>query len=297
MKRACILVNPNSGSGRRDGLVPACAARLESAGWHVDTIVLHEPAEAARLATEAARSGADAILAAGGDGTLRTVVAGLLDVGGDTLFGILPTGTANVLAHDLGVPQDGTAVADLLIERSTGALDVATANGIPFLCCLGVGFDAHVIRRLDELRTGNIGLASYVRPVLHAVRRYGFPRFHVTDAAGDVCEGVLAVVLNTPTYAGFLRPAPNAHPADGLLDAVVCTGGGRRSLPRWLLAAQRGRMHLEPDVRVLRSTSFRIEAEPPLPSQVDGEVGAATPVDILIRPAALQVARPPEPTR
>ncbi len=292
MRRVTVVVNPISGSARRGKAVESFTETLRASGAHVRVRPTESAGHGATIAREEADDDVDVVVAAGGDGTANEVARGLLDAPGDTALGLLPLGTANLLARDLGVPFDPTQAAITVLDGKTAPYDVADADGRTFLCCLGVGFDAHVVHALSTARRGHIGFASYAGPILRAFRGYSFPRFQVTAEDGTEESAVMALFLNGRSYAGFFVPSPGARADDGLLDAVLMLHGGRRDLARWIVHARRGTLPDARGVRLVRSASFRVDAAEPLPYQVDGDVGAETPVAILTRPAALRVVRP-----
>ncbi|MFC7553600.1 diacylglycerol/lipid kinase family protein [Pseudoroseomonas wenyumeiae] len=187
-----IVFNPTAGSRRRSRLERARAllpgARLaETAG----------PGHAEALAREAAATGEDCVVAAGGDGTVAEVAAGLM--GGGTALGILPLGTANVLSLELGLPRVPEAAAAVL----RGGRDVALWPGVArfgdgrsllFVQMLGAGFDADVVRRLDIGLKRRIGRAAYVWQAGLELRRYGFPPIRVRLDDGEALRASALVV-------------------------------------------------------------------------------------------------------
>jgi diacylglycerol kinase family enzyme len=100
------------------------------------------------------------------------------------------------------------------------------------------------------------------------------------------------MVFNTKPYAAFFTPVPGARRDDGVLDALVLSKVGLLDVPRFTWKGLRGTLDRDGSARVLRSTAFRIEGARPLPVQIDGDVGGETPLDILVRPAALTVLVP-----
>ena len=148
------------------------------------------------------------------------------------------------------------------------------------------------MRLLARARKGHIGFHTWAVPIARALASYTFSPLHVTATDGTTAEGVFALVFNTRPYAAFFTPAPNARCDDGLLDALVIRRGGALDVPRLTWKGLRGTLPGDASVTLLRSTGFRVEAPEPLPWQIDGDVGAETPVDILVRPGALRVMRP-----
>ncbi len=298
MRRAVLVVNPISGSARRRGAVERFVRCARDGGVDVAVAPTAAAGDGARIARDAAREDVPFVVAAGGDGTVNEVARGLLDVAGTrSALALLPLGTSNLVARHLRVPLRPDGAADALVHGSTTPFDTAEANGRPFVACAGVGLDAYVVEALTRRRRGHIGFHSYAAPVLQAARGYDARAMHVRAADGREASGSLTLVLNTRPYAAFFEPAPGASTRDGLLDVVVLRGGGTLRLARWAAAALRGRLLRDADAVHLRTPAVRIDADDALPWQIDGDVGGRTPLDILVRPAALRIVRPAAPGR
>jgi diacylglycerol kinase (ATP) len=296
MRRAAIVVNPISGSRAKARALEQFRAALEAGGMRAKVCPTNCAGDGARIAKEEALRGADVVVAAGGDGTVNEVASGLADApGAAAALAILPRGTSNLVARDLGLPFSARDNARVVLEGRRTPMDVGFANGKLFVACVGVGWDAYVVKLLAKARSGHITFATWGRPIAQALWEYRFEPVRVTTAEGTSAEGVFAVVFNTRPYAAFFTPAPSARRDDGVLDAIVLAKGGVLDVPRWAWKSWRGTLERDVTATVLRSTSFRLEAARALPVQIDGDVGGETPVDILVRPAALTVLAPPGP--
>ncbi len=294
MPSVAVVVNPISGSAAGRRALEDFRRELERGGASVRVRETRGPGDGAVVAREEAGAGTDVDVAAGGDGTVNDVARGLCAAGpGRSALGILPRGTSNLVARDLGLPFRAAEAARVVLGGATAPMDVADVGGGRIcVACLGVGWDAYVVRLLSRARKGHIRFASWVAPIAKALWTYRLEPLRVTAADGTAVEGELAIVFNTRPYAAFFTPLPGARSDDGLLDALVLRSGGPLDVPRWTWKGLRGTLGEDASAAVVRSTSFRIDAPRPLPVQVDGDVGGETPVDILVRPGALRVLRP-----
>jgi diacylglycerol kinase (ATP) len=293
VKTVAVVVNPISGSSSRDRALTEFRATLEQGRMSVRLRETRGPGDGAVIAAEEAALGTDVVVAAGGDGTVNDVARGLAPLAGTvSALAILPRGTSNLVARDLGLPFRARDNARVVLDGRTRPFDLGVANGKPFVACVGVGWDAEVVRLLSESRTGHIRFASWFKPITKALREYAFDPFRVVAADGSSAEGVFAMVLNTRPYAAFFTPVPDARPDDGVLDALVLSRGGLLDFARWAWKARFGRLDRDRSAALLRSTGFRIEGPRPIPVQIDGDVGGATPLDILVRPSAIRVLAP-----
>ncbi len=296
VRRVTIVVNPVSGSGRRARAAESFADALRRAELVPEVVPTQHPGHAVDIAREAALSGATYVTAAGGDGTVNEVVAGLLaapEARAD--LAVLPLGTSNLVARHLRLPFDAAAAADAVASGQTRPFDVGMAGDSPFVACVGIGWDARVVERVTEARKGHIRPWTYVVPGLSAFLGYDFPRLRVTDEHGRTANGVQVLFMNCRPYARFFAPVPEARCDDGLLDAVVLDAGGRWRLPEWVLRSWNGTLGRGGGATAMRGTRFRVEpidASRPPPSEVDGDVGPPLPLDVRVRPAALRIACP-----
>lgn len=293
MRRVAIVVNPISGSSSRGRALAEFRATLAAAG--VDAVVreTRAPGDGAAIARESAQEGVDVVVAAGGDGTVNEVAHGLVDAGpAAPALAILPRGTSNLVARDLGLPFGAAANARIVAGGATSPMDVGYVGKRLFVACVGVGWDAHVVRLLSKARKGHITFSTWARPIARAMLDYEFEPLRVVAADGSAAEGVVAIAFNTRPYAAFFTPVPGARRDDGLLDVLVLARAGLLDVPRIAWKGRRGTLGEDRSATVLCSTSFRVEAARPLPVQIDGDVGGETPVDILVRPAAIRVLVP-----
>ncbi|MBO1080644.1 diacylglycerol/lipid kinase family protein [Roseomonas haemaphysalidis] len=280
-----IVFNPVAGSRRRSRLLRAMAllpaARLaETAG----------PGHAEALARAAAQAGEDCVVAAGGDGTIAEVAAGLL--GHATALGILPLGTANVLSLELGLPHAPEAAARLLLAGHAmplwpGIARFADGGSRLFVQMLGAGFDAEVVRRLDPRLKRATGRAAYVWQTLATLPRYGFPPVTARLDGGAPLAAGAVVVTKGRLYAGPFLLAPGATPLrPGFQVALIRGGAARAALAGALLPL--GLLPRLPGL-VLRPASHVALDGAGVPAQADGDCCGGLPVSIEDAAAPLRV--------
>ncbi len=225
--------------------------------------------------------GVDGVIAVGGDGTLGEVVAGLS--GTPVPVGIIPVGTANVVARELRIPLSPEKAARVLLSGKTRQVDLGRANGRPFLAMVGVGLDGAIVAALSKVRTGPISMASYVRPSLAAVRAYAWPelKVEIDGRALEVpCYGILA--CNTANYGGIFHLVPGASCSDGLLDLHVWTKPGSTAALRRFAAGLFRRRSSKSITHYAQAKQVRISAlnGSAVDAQIDGDILGTTPVDI-----------------
>lgn len=293
MPTAVVIWNPISGRGLRQRALEELQQSLSQAGWALVSRPTAHAGHARELAAEAGREACDVVVAAGGDGTLNEVASGVLSVAdATTRVAALPCGTSNLVAREFGLPFDAAGAARTIVEGRSRRVDVVSAGEGLFIACAGVGWDAHVVAAIARARRGHISFATYVLPSLRATLQYEFPPFSVTTAEGEQYEANTLLALNTRPYAAFFRPLPDARPDDGLLDLVLLRGRRRSRVAAWMYRSWRGTLADAPDAVHVRTTGLRIESSVPVPVQVDGDVGGTTPLDMLVRPRALELVVP-----
>jgi diacylglycerol kinase (ATP) len=231
----------------------------------------------------------DALLSVGGDGTHNTMVSGLL--GRSVPMLPVPAGTENVLCKAIGVPPDPVAICHTLESGKPVAVDVALANGHPFLIMSGVGFDAAVTQEVHRHRRGPIRRRDYYLPSVRLWWGYHWPRLTVEVDGRTVAENAaLAIVGNMQLYADKLHICADAMPTDGLLDICVFTKPGRWHLLRYFLLTKAGRHTRCRDVVYRQGKRIVVRPlESDVPYQVDGDAIATAPVEYTIRPGGIRL--------
>lgn len=248
---------------------------------------------AATLAAEAARAGVPLVVAVGGDGTLNEVVNGLapLRAAHPVTIGALMTGRGRDACRNLGLARDPRRAPRRLTEGHVVARDLGLARWPGgqryFLGSAGAGFDAVVATRAGA-RGGRL---VYPRAVLTSLREYGPAEITVRLDDADAWAGPAAtvVVCNGGWFGGGMHIAPGARPADGLLDVVWLGALGRIELARWLPTVYWGGHLANPRIATRRAVRVRVDSPAALPVQLDGELGAHTPLDVEICPGALRL--------
>ena len=164
---AIIIANPASGSG---GLphhahhLHETLTFLRAHGWRADLWYTHAAGEGEQLARKAVELKANLVIAAGGDGTINEIIQGL--AGSETALGVLPNGTVNVWARELGIPLDGAGARDLLVHGRTRSVDLGCVNGRYFLLMVGIGFDGEVIQAVERKPLKRLGVIGYALAAL-----------------------------------------------------------------------------------------------------------------------------------
>ncbi|MBK1832792.1 diacylglycerol/lipid kinase family protein [Roseibacillus ishigakijimensis] len=268
-----LILNPKARSARADG---ARRFIMDHAGQFA-VFASNSAAEAEELAAAFASSGEPVVVAAGGDGTLNAVVKGL--AGSQTALGILPTGTMNVFARELGLPVDQLKRAfEVILKGETVNVDLFAMNQAPFVQMAGVGFDAQIIEETSWESKKALGPLAYL---VSAMKVLGDkpPKMTVNFEEGHTEEGVAVLVGNGSLYGGQVRLFGKANNADDLLDVLVFKEAGYKLVADSLAGVARGGFAEHSDtVSYFQSSGLRVECEREIPVEVDGEFWGKTQV-------------------
>ncbi|MCH8804611.1 MAG: diacylglycerol kinase family lipid kinase [Planctomycetes bacterium] len=286
-----IIVNPVAGSGRRGRLIERLRGRLEEGGHPCELVYPTGPDDLPKCVERHAVDGT-IIALAGGDGTIRDALPGLMGRPNPLL--LVPLGTENLLARHLGLRRDADALWDVLRHGRVAAMDLALLNGRPFATVLGVGFDAEVVERLARGRNGHITYLDYIGPFFETFFKYRFPAVRVVADGEEVCnEPALVFVGNISRYAIGLRILRRARWDDGLLDVCVirCKHHARLLGHAWRALLNR---HVEhPLVSYHQVRRVELESEQRLALQSDGDPAGELPARVEIAPGAINMYVPP----
>jgi YegS/Rv2252/BmrU family lipid kinase len=289
--RVLVIYNPAAGQWRKRRLQTTLAA-LKGLGCTVHLFATQKAGDAQTRAATLTSEDCDVVVAAGGDGTINEVANGLANAPGSVPpLAIIPLGTANVLAQEIGLRGNPRAVARAIAGRGRMTVHLGEANGRYFVMMAGVGFDAHVVANVDLALKRRTGKIAYVVETLVQGLRYGFPRCRVTvdGQAHDACS---VVVCNGRHYGGPFVAAPKASLAEPAFEVCLLEKGGYRHVLRYGAALVMGRLSSLPDVKILTGSTLKIEGEAGLPVQGDGDIIAQLPVEIRVADRTLELVVP-----
>lgn len=322
--QALFIYNPTAGQVSIQRDLERCISVLAGHGWAADMVLTAHPNQATELARRAANSGTRLVVAVGGDGTVSEVANGL--VGTPAILGVIPSGTTNVWALQVGIPSlppwhplkmVDRVLSDLeelgwhrpsgmpswlpdafetMLSSQVRAADTGQIAGRTFLMWCGVGFDAKVTEAVVPEDKRRYGILAFIASGLSTAVEYSSARMQLISPQRQIEDDVLMIVgSNMRLYGGVLRMAPSAYMDDGLIDVCVFRGTGIGSIVRHLTAVLAGRHPEEANVDYLQVESLRVASFPSQPVHADDEVCGVTPVDITVRPLSLNVLVPPGP--
>jgi YegS/Rv2252/BmrU family lipid kinase len=286
--KTCFILNPRSGGGTRALAAVTAFARHRGAALHLT----ERPGHATTLATRALADGCELVVAVGGDGTLNEVARVLTGTG--ATLGLVPCGSGNGLGRDLGIHGSVTRALGLLEPGTPRLIDTGLADGHPFFVVAGLGFEAALAQRFNQL--ARRGFARYLREAARTFAAWQPETYVVHSATGSqTLRAFTLAVANASQYGNNARIAPGARLDDGCLDLCAVP-----PLTAWnaLPLATRlftGTVARTPGVVCHRGARFSVERASPGLLHTDGETHAAgTRVEFQIRPASLRLLAPAE---
>jgi YegS/Rv2252/BmrU family lipid kinase len=284
-----IIFNPVAGR-RRAQLLWRVLDVLVANGVRLDLAETHRAGHAEALARDAARRGEQMVVAAGGDGTIAEIANGLIGTG--VRLGVIPLGTANVLAHELGLPFAPRSVAAALAFGRTrtlwpGLAHRANAERL-FVQMLGVGFDAHVVSRISFPAKKVLGKGAYVLQSLRELTRYRFP---VIQLRVDDTETTAASVIISKgrLYGGRFQITADAVPAEPGFSVLLFDRTGPAAAMMYGAALPLNLLGQAPGVRHLRARRIDFVLNQAVPAQTDGDSAGDAPAFVTDAPGPIQV--------
>lgn len=290
--RALVVANPHAGGGGRvegerilrrlraagvEGVLVAAAER-ESAAEALRSLLVSEDPEETR------------VIAAGGDGTINALLPAL--AGTAFPLAILPMGTLNALAGELGLPRRAEAALEVAVTGVPRQIDLGLANGRMFSQMAGIGFDGAVCHQVVPMKNKRMLSVGAIARGLRLAASYRPMWLRVSTEAGTVeAETWVALVANASRYAYWLRMAPGARVDDGWLDVWLLEGRSLMETIRQVGALLRGRQGY-PGVVHVRAREVAFESERPAYLHVDGDPAGTTPARMEVRRRALRVIVP-----
>ncbi len=285
MNDTAVILNPAARGDRAKRL----RARIETLTNGAALYATSRCGDAECLARDAVKDGFRRIVAAGGDGTVNEVVNGI--AGSDAALGLLPLGTMNVFATELGLPNDLERCWQVVCDGATRLVDLPSANGKHFVQLAGIGLDAQVVKETSLAFKRSFGPLSYLVSAAQISARPP-PRLHVEAADGGTHEGSFVLLGNGRLYGGPFPFFKQAVIDDGLFDVLVFKKLSYLDMMRYLQDVIFRSEITSPEVEYLQTTAVRVTSEDAVPVEIDGELIGNCPVQFKIQPQGLRVFAP-----
>jgi len=293
LKRGVLIYNPTAGQKDRRAAMHALIDRMRGEGIELANAPTHGPGHATRIVEEFLKEEPSVVAVCGGDGTISEAAAALL--GTTVPLVILPGGTSNVLAVELGIPFDLDRAIRLIVEGEARTVRAGIANDRPFLLMAGVGLDARVMGKMSLRLKRWLGRAGIFVTALIEYLRYEFPRLDV-EIDGAHHPATFAVVANSRHYAGDWIVAPDASAESETLEVLIFNSRRRLDLFRLFRGMQgKDAGHLSSGIAKIvrgREVTIRSLEAYAVEAQVDGDCVLETPVSCRVSQRTLQVRAP-----
>jgi diacylglycerol kinase (ATP) len=294
-RKATLISNPKTGryaSRRRP--VQELAAQLESLGVNIDLKLTQRPGDAAEIAARAARNGTADVIVAGGDGTINEAIQGL--AGTNARLAIIPRGTGNVLARELGLPLDDEQALKVVAQGKSReiylglAIDETTNERRYFVLMAGIGLDASVVGRVQPKLKKRIGKAAFWISGLSHLADWN-PRPFILEIDGQKYTSTFAAIGKAAKYGGDLAITPGARLDQPDFEICIIDTQSRLRYLRLLSQAMRNGMPRNaPEVKFVTAVSVKADGDAHV--QIDGELIGHLPMSFEIAPHSLQIIVP-----
>lgn len=283
-----VIYNPVAGR-RRLRRFQRCLRALAGKGCRVTVHETTAPGEAMTFARQAVGDGYAAIVAAGGDGTINEVAGAL--AGSGEVLGIIPLGTANVLAAEIGLPARPERIAGIIAAGNHTRIRIGEISNHRFVMMAGIGFDAHTVARVTPALKRLTGKLAYLIAALSELINYKPARLRLSLDGVEMTAGS-CVIANGHYYAGRFVVAPGARLEEPRLHVCLFERTGRWNQMRYALAMVLGRISRLPDVRIVEARSGVIYGSEHEPVQADGDIIGQTPIAFALVPGSLKILVP-----
>lgn len=291
-RRVNVIVNPAAGKPIPLLAILNSVFKAQQVDW--DVFITKEAGDARRLAEESARAGVDVVAACGGDGTVMEVAQGLVGTG--VPMAILPAGTANVMALELGIPTDLALAAALVAEGNNivRSIDMGGVNEGRFLLRVGIGAEAQITVGTEREAKNRLGNLAYVLSALSALTNPQVAWFSMNlDGLHVEVEGVSCMIANSGNVGiPGINILPGMDVNDGLLDVVLFRRGDLPALLAITTAAVLESSKEPESILRWQVREVTIETNPPMPVVADGEILTPTPVHARVFPHAVRIICP-----
>lgn len=313
MRKAALLYNPDSGgSKQRQRELQSALGILKDGGVEARLLASESREHAGELTREAVKDGCDTVFACGGDGTVNNLAQLLANI--PVALGVLPIGTANALAHDLGIPLRIPAAAKAALQGEPrrialgriSCLDLSGKTSTQyFVIAAGVGVDAHLFYKLHSGTKQRLGMAAYYAKAWHMWFTYAMPRFQVEYTAPDSAEARQAQVtellaVRIREFGGVIRElAPGASLDRNDMRLILCHTGAKLAYLAYVTRSLLRRAWKIPGIELAYSDKAvctyadpKDSGQPKIYVEADGELIGSLPAEISVVPDALTLLAP-----
>ena len=292
--RAFVVLNPVAGRTTPEAIRSALDLTLGQAGWQYTIHETQPDEDISQVIETAVAAGCAMVIAAGGDGTVSLVANSL--VGKAVPLGILPAGSANVMALELGIPSTIPEAAALLVaEHHQRELDVMQLADHYFILQIGVGLDSLMIKDTDREAKRRLGRWAYMQTLARHMLGFESQRYTIAvDGRRMRLRAAQVLIANAGTLgAKPLSWGEHIHPNDGHLDLCIVKVRTLMDYPRVLYQFATGRRNTNANIQYMRiEKSVTLASDHPLPVQADGEIIGTTPIRVLVVPKGIKVIVP-----
>jgi YegS/Rv2252/BmrU family lipid kinase len=303
LEKVVFLVNPASAGGSTGRRWPEIAHRAAAQGLAGDALISEEPGQLASLAAEAVRGGAGLLVVVGGDGSVNEVVNGVAEEGGFELA-VIPRGTGWDFVRTYGIPRDLDAAIDIALNGAVREIDLglvsfrtwAGADGRAYFANVAsAGISGAIAQRANQASKALGGKISYYWSTLAVFVRWQTSEIRVSlDDELRAGKMIDVVVANGRYLGGGMMMCPEAEPDDGQFDVLLIGDVTKRDLLFVLPKTYRGKHLPHPRLELLRGRVITVDADEPLPIELDGEQPGTTPARFEVVPHALRLRVPRE---
>ena len=291
-KRIIFIVNPISGTASKEHIPEQIAEVMDSERFNCEVRFTEYRGHAAEIAREAAKDGADVVVAVGGDGTVNEVARSLVHT--DTALGIIPCGSGNGLARHLCIPLNTTKALELINTCQIEAFDYGVINGLPFFCTCGMGFDAFISLKFAE--AGKRGPITYVENVLKEGLKYKPETYEIVDDTGTShYKAFLIACANASQYGNNAYIAPGATMKDGEMDVIIMEPFTALDAPQIAADLFMKTLGNNSKIKTFRTRSLHIHRKEPGAIHYDGDpIMTDNDIDVRIEHLGIKIVANPE---
>jgi diacylglycerol kinase (ATP) len=264
-----LILNPRAGSKRKSNRLPRLVQQLRLAFPNLETVSTRLRNDGIRLTQEAVKKNCRLIICAGGDGTINEVINGL--AGSNAALAIIPTGTGNALAREIGLPMNAFKAGGMVPTLKPAAASLGQVNGRYFVLLAGIGFDAFIIQQVSLRLKRRFGIFAYLAAGFLSLFKYPYPtiRFKIEDR---IVIGTCGFFFNARCPIGPFVLSPKAGLQEPYLDLYIFKGRGPVTYLRYILAVLLGCQSKLPDVEYQKVKEATISSDVPIQVHTDGEL-------------------------